>query len=271
MTYLLDFRSADTGGAIVPGVIVSGLGLGSEMQLRAERRLALLFHGYNVNRQQGCASLLRAVKMLQPAPSVAYVAVLWPGDHWSGTVSYPIEGRDADDTAAALATYIGDVVARESELSFVSHSLGARVVLETLKRLPTTYTIRQVCLMAGAVDDTCTADPKDYRRAVSRTERVAVLASKQDRILRYAYPLGDLLQAFIFFQTDDFGLALGYHGPRRTRKHAIPPQVYHEQIPDARGSDHGHYLPQNSPTTNQTSAMHFARDVLRRAPSPRYQ
>ena len=271
MTYLLDFRSADRGGAVVPGVIVPGLGLGSEMQLRAETRLALLFHGYNVNRQAGRASLLRAAQMLQPAPSVAYVAVLWPGDHWSGAVSYPFEGRDADDTAAALATYIGDVVARGSELSFVSHSLGARVVLETLKRLPATYTIGQVCLMAGAVDDTCTADPRDYRRAVIRTERVAVLASKQDRTLRYAYPLGDLLQAFVFFRTEDVGLALGYRGPRRTRKHAIPPQVYHEQIPDARGSDHGHYLPQNPLMPNPASAMDFALDVLRRAPSPRYQ
>ena len=240
------------------------------MQLRAETHIAFLLHGYNVNRTKGRALLLRAARMLQPNHEMAYVAVLWPGDHWLRAVSYPLEGRDADDTAANLATYIGDVVARESELSFVSHSLGARVVLETLKRLQARYTIAQVCLMAAAVDDTCTADPRDYRSAVGRTQRVAVLASKTDRVLRLAYPVGDLLQAFIFSDTDDAGLALGYHGPRPTGKHAIPPQVYHEQIPNARGSDHGHYLPQQPPTKNQTSAMNFAGNVLSRNPSPRY-
>ena len=209
--------------------------------------------------------------MLQPTHPAAYVAVLWPGDHWLGAASYPFEGKDADDSAAALATCISDIVALDSELSFVSHSLGARVVLETVKRLQARYTIGQVCLMAAAVDDTCTAHPRFYLRAVQRTERVAVLASKADRVLGMAYPLGDLLQGVIFVGTDDAGLALGYHGPRRTRKHGIPSQVYHEQIPDDRGSDHGDYLPERMATRNQKSAMGFAGDVLRGARRPRYK
>jgi hypothetical protein len=167
--------------------------------------------------------------------------------------------------------YIHDVLAPGSELSFVSHSLGARVVLGAVKRLRAGFTVAQTALLAPAVDDTSVAQPADYLQAVARTRRVAILASRKDRVLSLAYPAGDLLQAFIFFRTDRIGLALGFHGPRRSRTHAIPAQVYHEQIPDARGSDHGHYLPDEPATPNQTSAINFARQVLQGALQPRYQ
>ena len=59
MIYVLDFRVANTGGAVVPGKVVPGPGLGDELQLRAEPRVTFLLHGYNVNRENGRASLLR--------------------------------------------------------------------------------------------------------------------------------------------------------------------------------------------------------------------
>jgi hypothetical protein len=149
----------------------------------------------------------------------------------------------------------------------VSHSLGARVLFETAKRLRADYTIGQLCTMAAAVDDTSVSDPRDYRSAIARSRRVAVLSSRRDRVLSLAYPAGDLLQAFISFRTDRPGLALGFHGPRPTSGHAIPSLVYHEQIPDDRRSDHGHYQP---PTPNQTSAMNFCTAVLLGVPHPRY-
>lgn len=271
MICLLDFRSSDTGGAVVPGLVVRGSGLGTEPQLRGETNLTFIVHGYNVSRQIGRESLLRAARRLSASHPVTYVGVLWPGDHWSRAISYPFEGRDADDSAAALARYIQDVIAPGSALSFASHSLGARVVLGTVKRLHPGYSVSQVVLMAPAVDDTSVAHPGDYLPAVARARRVAVLASTRDRVLGVAYPAGDLLQSFFFFKTDRAGLALGFHGPRRTKSHAIPAHVYHEQIPDARGSDHGHYLPGDPASANQVSAMNFARDVLQGALQPRYQ
>jgi esterase/lipase superfamily enzyme len=214
--YLLDFRSSDTGGAVVPGVVVSAPGLGTEQELRSETSLTFIVHGYNVNRRSGRESLLRAAQRLSAAHPVSYVGVLWPGDHWTRALSYPFEGRDADDSAAALVRYIQDVVAPGSELSFAAHSLGARVALGAVKRLRAGYTVGEVCLMAAAVDDTSVAHPGDYLRAVGRARRVAVLASRRDRVLSLAYPAGDLLQSFIFFRTDRAGLALGFLGPRRT-------------------------------------------------------
>ena len=73
--------------------------------------------------------------------------------------------------------------------------------------------LKQLCLTAAAVDDYCLGYDLDYRDTALQAERVSVLASRKDRVLRYAYPAGDLLQALCFFWTDTAGLALGYHGP----------------------------------------------------------
>ncbi len=278
MIYFLDFRGADIGGPVVPGRIVQSVGLaessGTEDDLRFESKITFLLHGYNVNRRKGREALLRLANALPSAANGAIVAVLWPGDHWARAASYPFEGKDADDTAAELARYIDRAIRRGAQLSFVSHSLGARVVMETVKRLiGEDYPIGQICLMAPAIDDFSLAYPDDYRLAAIQAKRVAVLASKKDKVLKLAYPIGDLLQAFIFWK-DEKGLALGYHGPKPAGGNSIPSQVYPHQIPDERKSDHGHYIPGENPDKrekeNQLSAVRFANDVLQEAAEPRY-
>jgi hypothetical protein len=149
--------------------------------------------------------------------------------------------------------------------------LGARVVLETGKRLiGRGYPIRQICLLAAAIDDFSLANPEDYREAVTSANRVAVLASRKDKVLKLAYPVGDLLQTFVFFWKDTVGLALGYHGPQSSGGHSIPHAVYHVQIPDGRNSDHADYIPGISPSPNQLSAAHFANEVLLGVITPKY-
>jgi pimeloyl-ACP methyl ester carboxylesterase len=258
----------DVGGPVVPGVLVAGAGLGTEFDLRRERRISFLVHGYNVNRSDGSAALQRLAEDLTD-DGRAYVGVLWPGDHWTGPVSYPFEGQPADDTAATLVRYIKDIVASGAELSFATHSLGARVALGAVARLPATYPVTQVCLMAAAIDDDSVANRAAYRRAVQGTTRVAVLASERDVVLRFAYPAGDFLQSLLF-EKDYFSLALGYHGPRRTAQDNIPAQVYHVQIPTSRGADHGDYLPGDVPNKEQLSAVRFTRDVLQGIIQPNY-
>src|SRR3989344_2861170 len=216
MIYLLDFRGACIGGPVVSGRIVQVGGLpvplGTEDDLRLESKVTFLLHGYNVTRQEGRESLLRLANHLPSVTGGAIVAVLWPGDHWVRAISYPFEGNDADDSAAELARYIDRIIRRGTELFFVSHSLGARVVMGTVNRLTgTDYQIRQICLMAPAIDDFSLAHPDEYQIGTVAAERVAVLASKRDKILRLAYPIGDLLQAFIFFWEDEAGFALCYN------------------------------------------------------------
>ena len=272
MNYLVDFRASDSGGAVVRGVVRGGAGLGTEFDLRREAAVTFLVHGFNVNRTNGTAGFGRLVQHLPLVGDAAYVGILWPGDQSGvGPFSYPFEGNDADDSARELTRFISDVIAGGAVLSFVSHSLGARVVMEVIKALrPSDYPIREVCLMAAALDDFSLAHPKNYLGAVPKTRRVAVLASRRDMVLRLAYPAGDVLQAFMHFRVDRAGLALGMHGPKPSGAHPIPREVYHEQIPDARGSGHGDYFPRDPISQNQTSALAFARDVLQGVPAPRY-
>lgn len=277
MIYLLDFRASDVGGAVVPGRIVNLPGLGTEADLRAETSLAFLIHGFNVNRPSGIDTLRRLATQLPAGSAMGYVGVLWPGDHWTRAISYSFEGRDADDSARELTKYIGMVIPHGTQLSFVSHSLGARVVMEAIKTLNRSrYPIRQVSLVAAAIDDFSLARPRDYSAAVAKADRVAVLASRKDRVLKIAYPAGDALQAFIFFRRDSIGLALGSHGPRPSESDPVPALVYHEQIPDGRESDHEHYFPGDPArqraevTRNQASAVRFCADTLLGALQPKY-
>jgi hypothetical protein len=276
MIYVLDFRDRDVGGAVVPGRLLqlpALSGLGKEEDLALEPKVTFLLHGFNVSRPKGWNGLLSLAANLPAAAAGGIVAVLWPGDHWTGAISYSFEGPDADDSGCALARYIELALRPGTELSFVSYSLGARVVMETLRRLPE-YRVRQVCLMAAAIDDSSLADPALYRSAVERASRVAVLASKNDRVLKLAYPAGDALQAF-FFAQDTVDLALGYHGPRSSGERTVPDRVVCEQIPNDRRSDHGHYIPDPAEPlpaalANQLSAARFANEVLGGAANPRY-
>ncbi|HWO40564.1 MAG TPA: alpha/beta hydrolase [Candidatus Eisenbacteria bacterium] len=274
MIYILDFRASDVGGAVVPGRLIRPAGpvaFGTEDDLVRESKFTFVIHGFNVSRRDGRERLVYLANRLPSAADGAILAVLWPGDHWVGPASYPFEGNDADDSAAELARYIERVIPPGSPLGFVSHSLGARVVMETLKRLiGRGYAIGPVCLMAAAIDDFSLADPEDYRNAVDMAERIAVLASHEDEVLKLAYPTGDLLQAFIFFWRDSAGLAAGYHGPKPSGEHPLQGHVYHFQIPDVRNSDHGDYIPDSSPSANQLSAAAFADQVLKRVGAPQY-
>lgn len=263
MKYILDLRASDVGGAVVPGRIQPAPGLGGEDDLRHEPALTFLLHGFNVNRADGRAGLLRLAERLPSAASGGIVAVLWPGDHRIGPLSYPFEGNDADDSAAQLARYISLVVMRGVPLSFVSHSLGGRVALRTVGRVKDMgYRVAQVCLMAPAVDDFSVSNERDFRQAVEASARVAVLASRKDTVLKYAYTAGDLLQSFIFFRKESAGMALGYGGPKPFHGSAIPSQIFHCQIPEDRGATHSHCIPSAVPEPNQISATAFADDVL---------
>jgi pimeloyl-ACP methyl ester carboxylesterase len=265
--YILDFRGADVDGPVLPGRLVRG----TNDQLRAESQVAFLLHGFNVSRGQGEQALDRLADELPSAQAGAVVLTLWPGDHWIGSLCYPFEGSCADDTAAELARYVGDVIVPGTPLVFVAHSLGSRVAMETVARLLAgEYPVNQICLMAPAIDDFSLASPATYMPAARYSRRVAVLSSKRDKVLKYAYPLGDLLQSFIFFWRDEFGLALGFHGPKPCGDNPVPSTVIHHAIPDSRNAGHGDCIPSPAPTPEQLSATRFADDVIRGATDPQY-
>lgn len=270
MDYLLSCRNQKTGGPVVPGFLEAGIGLGTLSDLQLEPRVTVLLHGFNVNRPEGRKSLLKLAGLL--SASGGLLAVLWPGDHWSGPLGYSFEGRDADDTAFELCRYLHDNLRTDAEISFVAHSLGCRVAMETIKRLAAKGRgVDQACLMAAAIDDDSISAPKVYKGAGSQAQRVASLSSKKDTVLHYAYPAGDLLQAFLFWQDSD-GQALGYHGPRKHKKSStpVPANLLDERIRKNKKVGHGDYLPGEQPSQKELAAAKYADEVIGGAVNPDY-
>ena len=112
------------------------------------------------------------------------------------------------------------------------------------------------------------ADDEEYLNVSNGVERVAVLRSRRDRVLKYAYPLGDLVQAFVFFEK--WNSALGFSGPKSHKRNSIPKQVFDHRIPNARHARHGDYLPSAPMNGEKESAAGFADDVLSGKSKPIY-
>lgn len=270
MKYLLSLRSQNTGGPVVPGHLVGEAGLGRLEDLQLEAGVTLLLHGFNVSLADGKAGLLRLAELLPSAAGI--VAVLWPGDHWLGPLSYSFEGRDADDSAFELARFLDDRLRPDAAISLVGHSLGCRLGMETVKRLDAVgRQVSRVCLMAPAIDDDSLSAPDEYQHETSRLSSVAAMSSVEDKVLKFAYPAGDLLQAFLFWQeSGDF--ALGYHGPRKHRCSGtgIPNNLIDLRIPAARKVGHGDYVPDSPPNERQQAAGAFADAFLSGEREPQY-
>lgn len=273
MIYFLDFRGRNSGGPVLPGRLMTmpGVESGTEDDLRRETRIIFLIHGFNVDRPDGQAALRQLAKALTRSADSAHVAVTWPGDSWAKAAGYPLEGNDADDSARELVRFVERVVQDGTQLSFVSHSMGGRVVMETIRRLPPgRFAVSQVCVMAAAIDDFSLAWGKGYRSAVENSRRVTVLASQSDKVLRFAYPAGDFLQSFLFFWKDVAGRALGLRGPRGRDGAAVPTNVLHTQISDKARVDHGDYISAKPAAPKHIAAAKFADAALAGDPKPAY-
>lgn len=141
------------------------------------RNILLVTHGFNVNRDKGYLCISNWINLLVngvnvPPPVAApydlpqklddswvCVGVLWPGDSsWLGPLCYPGEGEHAIACGNLLAQFIKDNFAGSNSISFVSHSLGARFLLQTaatLSKVGSALKIRQVAITAGAINDDC--------------------------------------------------------------------------------------------------------------------
>jgi Alpha/beta hydrolase of unknown function (DUF900) len=223
MTLFLDVRLHAVGGELSP---VVNLFAGSstddyatiprQAMLEAVQWKNVLIgtHGFNVNRADGIQCLDYWGSLLQLSPQDVFIGLLWPGDSsWAHGLDYGCEPKVADQAGVLLGPFLDDLLADAASVSFASHSLGARVILQTVQNMTTNP--RRLIMMAGAIDDDCLT--KEFKAVTDRTEEISVLASKGDKVLSLAFPLGNLLAGIIDQGHPWWRGALGRGGPTRQR------------------------------------------------------
>ncbi len=223
-TLFLDLRAIPSGGVVAGEVgIIEGAddgGSGRRLTIKEfrdaiqGRHVLLATHGFNVNRKSGIAGLTKwnALSQLQGLERpVMFVGVLWPGDSTILPIlDYPMEGSIANESGKLLAGFIDSCMSVAPRISLASHSLGARTVLETIKRSRRRFA--QLILMAGAIEDDCLT--AEYADAAARIDAITIVASREDMVLALAFPIGNLVGDFIRDDHPFFSRAVGREGVR---------------------------------------------------------
>lgn len=248
MTHYISFRSGGTGRSLANPLLLTGDGAAAQPMLgplqgaqlsQAVTSKHLLFgvHGYAVGYERGANIMAEMESRLALPSNVSFFGILWPGDSWLPYVNYPWEADDAVICGRRLAAICNGPFAGAASVSCVSHSLGARLALETAANL-VGRKAHMLCLMAAAVDSNVLTD--QYRTALDRAEHVFVLSSTKDLVLRAAYPIGDAVSDIFLGDRDSpFRSALGLGGPRP----GAGPTVNDDPIRGEPGCGHLDYLP----------------------------
>src|SRR5215471_2776642 len=197
-------------------------------------------HGFEVDQASGVKELAAWLDNLQ-IENVVKIGIVWPGDAALKLfVDYIVEGREAIQSGKYLADFLNENFRGAVSLSFASHSLGARLVLETISGLADSFRVRRVVLMAGAIDSDCLVN--EYGKAARRVEEISLLASTRDDVLAFAFPLGNPLQGLLDRGHPYYRAALGHKGPAQPLPPS-PPLQANWQIPENQCYGHGNYLP----------------------------
>lgn len=263
MTYFIDLRAESVGGSPVPdadSVVIRqdtqpnpspdpSHQSDKELSVAVQGRDVLLAtHGFHVDRDHGIAYLTHWQRFLDLGPNGFFLGVLWPGDSsWLPYLDYPAEGSEAIRSGRILASYLRKYFAGVNSVSFASHSLGARMVLETVRNLTQgsqpVVKVVQLVLMAGAIDDTCLVN--EYADAAGKIEKISVLASSCDDVLKWAFPGGNLLSGILTRGSPYWHGALGRYGPYPANQ---PQNLWQTpNIPDGWKFGHHNYINFDTP------------------------
>ncbi|MGZ2454799.1 pimeloyl-ACP methyl ester carboxylesterase [Rhizobium ruizarguesonis] len=271
MTLFMNFRERSVAGGVKDPTFLEGVaetataGLkvisdGAVVRRTARRDVLFATHGFNVSMAEGVCSLGRLEIALNLPESCEFIGILWPGDFWIPAINYPFEGETATDCGRRLARYCDRNLRSASSISFITHSLGARLALQTAQVLKTK--VRSICLTAAAVNSDCLTS--QYARAFANSAVVSVLASHKDLVLKLAFPVGDAFADLFHSDHSPFRPALGYGGPPSAVGATVPPW----QIPDTAGYNHGDYLPpsdRTAPFPNAHAKWNDATGFMRRS------
>jgi pimeloyl-ACP methyl ester carboxylesterase len=250
MTQFLDVRTSNVGGGLAARVAVGqgtsiadydGLDLSELLNGIRGQHVLIATHGFNVDRADGIEYLSNFGNLLQCPPSTTYLGLLWPGESvWMHGCSNPDGPKTATQAGRLMATFLDANFGEAATISFVSHSLGARLVLETALRM--SLPVRNLILLGAAIDDNCMN--REYKSAADKVESISVLSSRNDQVLSMVFPLCRLFSGIMGEGHPWWRSALGQTGPSRPRPaHFVAPY----QIPDNWSFDHGDYMQINFP------------------------
>lgn len=244
--WFLSTRAQSRGGPVAAEVKIINSGLTGNLLPQLQRAIQgqdvfFAVHGFNVNQKDGLAHLGYWLDNVDVGNAVK-IGVLWPGDCFVPIfVDYVVEGHEAIKSGDLLSAFLNANFTGAVNLSFVSHSLGARVVLQTIRGLK--LHVRRLLLMAGAIDDNCLTN--EYADAAKKVDQISLLTSKRDAVLAAAYPLGNPLQGIIDRGHPYYHAALGREGPANPNQLAPGLQSGWE-IPGTLDYGHLDYMPSNA-------------------------
>ncbi|MGA7560780.1 MAG: hypothetical protein WCF61_14855 [Terriglobales bacterium] len=257
MTRFLDVRLSPVGGnlaasvSMYQGTTIDDYKSLDKAQLIGDirgRNVLIGTHGFHVDRASGIACLsnwegLLQLAPLQLAPPAVFVGLLWPGDSvWAHGLDYPDEPKIANEAGDLIAPFLDDNFADAASISFASHSLGARVALETISKM--SLPVRRTTLMAGAIDDNCLNTEFKAVAAKTKIGEISVVASKKDEVLSALFPLGNLLGGIIGEGHPWWHAALGHCGPSNPKPDNFRPPY---ELPDSWDFGHHNYLQVDPP------------------------
>lgn len=192
--------------------------VGSWPNSLAGKRLVLFLHGYNVKRREALQDAQSFFQKFQTSlvgsgeslDQYVFATFTWPGD--VGIVSFNLAQEFAQLSGVALFHFLQEVAASATEITLISHSLGAHVVLrgasilgERFASNKTDVKIRNVLLLAPAVEDDVFRRPmreEEYHfpESALAISRLHMVCSRSD-------------EAMLAFRLNEKDEALGLAGP----------------------------------------------------------
>ena len=171
-----------------------------------------MMHGYNNTQQAASDSYYHFLANLGVNGSVSrsLVGIYWPGANWEGGLYYMQALGQAKATALVLAKSLYQIAQAKGYLTIdiVTHSLGARLALETVKAMlalqqtegsPSPLVIGRITMMAGAVPVAYLAQSNELQMSLPPFRSTQSLYSLQDMVLHWAFPAGETAAGEGFF------------------------------------------------------------------------
>lgn len=231
----LSVRTLPVGGPVADGVTDT-----PRDWLQGRSHVVLLVHGFNVTQTAAVSGYGQFTGALAEVGHV-----FWPGDARGGffisTASYPWDVTSARDSADRLTDFLSTLFGPgggPSEISFVGHSLGCRLILDALARiadegLPAPQ-VRLLAMMAPAVPVDLLEASQSLAPGPTLAQTVQVLHSTDDRVLHYTFAPGQSAAYLMGIEDGDYVEAVGRYGN--------PPDLNANRF-SMSGFDHGDYWP----------------------------